>query len=356
MRTEALLLAAGLTACASNSDPPMNGGDAGSGSGDSCAPVSGGAGTLAGDAQAGYVDGNRCAARFHNPVNVAVGPDGTVYVADFDNGKIRVLDADGNTSTLIAQQDFSRPFGMAFGPDGSFYVSTDNDPNNQHNAMSGSIWKVDLAAKKATAVAVDLGRPRELFVLKDGRIVATDYQNHVVELVDPATGRVTPLAGMWGVKGFADGAGAAARFAQPYGIVQRSDGSLVVNDYENQKLRIVTLAGTVTTMAGTTGGYTDGAMADAKFNHPQGLAIDASDNIYLTDTDNFRVREISGSNITTVAGNGMDGYVDSADPLQAQFNGLEGLGVASDGSKVYVADGSRGEDTPYNHIRVITLH
>ena len=352
MRTEALLLAASLAACATHGGGMMGGDD----TGDSCTPVGAGVGTMGGDAQPGYVDGNRCAARFFNPVNVAVAPDGKIYVSDFDNGKLRVMDADGNTTTAVTQMGFVRPFGIAFSSNGAMYVTTDNDPNGKHDAMSGTIWKVNPAAKTATPIASNIGRPRGLFVLSDGRLVATDYENHVVEIVDPATGGVTVLAGTWGAAGFADGAGATARFSAPYGVVQRKDGSLVVIDYDNQKLRVVTLAGTVTTMAGTTAGFGDGSMADAKFNHPQGLSIDASDNIYLTDTDNFRVRMISGSTVTTIAGDGKDGYVDSEDPSQAEFHGLEGLSVTADGSRVYVADGTRGEDVPYNHVRVITLH
>jgi sugar lactone lactonase YvrE len=358
MRTEALLLAASLTACSSNSG---NVGGDGPGSdpvsdGDSCASIVSRAGTLAGDAQAGFVDGTRCVARFHNPVNVAVDPSGNVFVADFDNGKVRLVTSDGTTSTAIAQQNFARPFAMAFAHDGTLYVTTDNDPNNQHSPMSGSVWKVAPGAMTAQPVAVDIGRPRGLFVLSDGRLVATDYENHVVEIIDPSSGKVSPLAGAWGSPGFADGAGTAAKFSSPYGIVQRKDGSLVINDWGNQKLRVVTLTGAVTTMAGSSSGFADGTMSGAMFNHPQGLTIDSSDNLYLTDTDNFRVREISGSTITTIAGDGKGGYVDAADPLQAELYGLEGLAITPDGSKLYVADGTRGDELPFNHVRVIALH
>jgi DNA-binding beta-propeller fold protein YncE len=96
-------------------------------------------------------------------------------------------------------------------------------------------------------------------------------------------------------------------------------------------------------------------MSDAKFNHPQGLAVDNNDNLYLTDTDNFRVRKISGSTITTIAGDGTDGFRDSDDPMSAEFHGLEGLSVTPDGSKVYVADGTRGEEVPYNSVREIDV-
>jgi len=354
MRTEALVLLAGLTACASHGGTMGDDDDGGSAD---CGMRTTGVSTLAGAADSGYVDGPSCTARFHNPVNVIYGPDGMLYVADFDGGKLRAVDpSDGTTTTIINQENFTRPFGLAFAPNGTLYVTTDNNPNNQHNEKSGTVWRVDVHAKTANPVAVDLGRPRGIFVLSDGRLALSDYENHVIEILDPASGTVTNLAGTYGQKGFADGAGAAARFDAPYGIVQRSDGSLVVTDWGNQKLRVVTLAGAVTTMAGSTAGFADGTMSDAKFNHPQGLAIDSSDNLYLTDTDNFRVRRISGSTITTVAGNGTSGFLDNADPLQAEFYGLEGLTVTPDGAMVFVADGTRGEDVPYNSIREVDVH
>jgi sugar lactone lactonase YvrE len=311
MRTEALVLLAGLSACATHGGMGDDDGTV------DCGNKTAGASTIAGAADAGFVDGPGCQARFNNPVNVVYGPDGKLYVADFDGGKIRAVDPEtGNTTTIVNQPNFSRPFGLAFASNGTLYASTDNAPNNQHNDRSGTIWKVDIAGKSATPIAVDLGRPRELFIMKDGRLAVSDYQNHVVEIVDPASGMVTNLAGTFGTKGFADGAG--ARFSTPYGIVQRHDGSLVVTDWDNQKLRIVTLDGTVTTMAGSTAGFADGTMSEAKFNHPQDLAIDSNANLYLTDIDNFRVRKISGSTITTIAGNGMDGFLDSDDPLAAR--------------------------------------
>jgi DNA-binding beta-propeller fold protein YncE len=346
MRTEVFLVLAALTAC----------GTSGGKTGDPTAcpdMTSTGASTIAGVGEAGFVDGDRCTARFHNPVNVAYGADGKLYVADFDNGKIRSVDSSGKTDTIVAKQGFARPFAVVFGPDGALYAATDNDPNNQHGVMSGTIWKIDIHAKSATPLAVDIGRPRGLFFLKDGRLVATDYENHVVEAIDTATGHVTNLAGTFGQAGFADGAGATARFSAPYGIVQLSDGRLVVADWGNQRIRIVTLDGTVSTMGGGGAGFADGAMADAKFNHPQGLAIDKSDNIYITDIDNFRIRKISGSTVSTVAGDGMDGYADDMDPQGAEFHGLEGLAVKPDGSAIYVADGTRGEDVPFNRIRIV---
>ena len=322
--------------------------------GGGCADLAGGVSTLSGGAQAGYMDGDRCTALFHNPVGAAVGPDGKVYIADFDNGKNRAVDASGNTTTIVTQQNFSRPFALVFGGS-TLYVATDNDPNSQHGVMSGSIWKVDVSAKTATPLAVDIGRPRGLFMLKDGRLAATDYENHVVEVINVSTGAVTNLAGAFGQVGFADGAGAAARFSAPYGIVQRSDGNLVVVDQGNQRIRLVGLDGTVSTMAGSSAGFADGTMPDVKFNHPQALAIDGADNVYFTDIGNSRIREISGSTVSTVAGDGMQGFADDTDPQGAEFFGMEGIAVKSDGSMIYVADGTGGEDVPYNRVRQIQV-
>jgi DNA-binding beta-propeller fold protein YncE len=340
-------LGAALTGCASPG--PTGGGSA-------APPFTAGVSTLAGTGQAGYVDGDRDVARFANPVNVAYGPDGNLYVADFDNNKLRVVAADGTTETLIEQATFMRPFGLAFGPDGTLWVSTDNDQTGAgHDARSGSIWRVDTRNQTATVVANAIGRPRSLCVLRDGRLAASDDLHDVIETIDPATGAVTVLAGTLDAPGFSDGIGAAARFARPYGIVQRPDGNLVVADFDNQRLRLVGLDGTVTTLAGTgAAGYADGALATAQFHSPQGLAITGAGELYVTDPGNYRVRRVTATAVDTFAGNGIGGYVDADDNLSAELYGLEGLSVTPDGSMVYVADGTRGEVAGYNRVRMVS--
>jgi len=328
----------------------------GGGGGDGKAPpFTNGVSTLAGAADAGYVDGSRDIARFHNPVNVAIGPDGKLYVADFDNNKIRAVGDDGTTSTIVAQQGFAKPFGVVFAGS-TLWVTTDANGNGAHSpGRTGSVWKVDISARSATEVADSIGMPRGIFPLKDGRFALADYENHVVEIMTTA-GDVTTIAGTAGAAGFADGCGAAARFDQPYALVQRSDGSLVVTDYGNNRLRAVTLAGCVTTLAGTgQAGFADGAMTGAMFDHPEGLAIASNGDLYVTDTNNFRVRHISGTTIDTIAGDGTAGYIDDDDRLASEIYGLEGISVKPDGSMVYVADGTRGDDVPFNRVRQIKM-
>lgn len=350
--TNLMFLVAALTGCATDGGEGPGPGPGG----DGLPEMTDGVSTLSGFSEAGYVDGPRGTARFANPVNVAYGPDGMVYVADFDNGKIRVVDPeDGSTSTTIAKQGFQRPFGMTFAADGALYVSTDRDPEGGHSLMSGTIWRIDTETGNAMPVAVGIGRPRGIAALSNGQIAAVDYSHHVVQLVDPASGQVTPLAGSWDAKGMANGAGEAAKFSTPYGVVEK-DGNLIVADYDNNRLRQVSLDGTVTTLVGDAGaGFADGAMGSAKFNKPQGLAIADNGDIFVSDLENYRIRRISGSNVETIAGSGSAGWEDSDDRLAAKLYGLEGLSVTPDGAKVFVADGGRGENVPYNFIRSIKL-
>ena len=350
LKTTLAFLLAGLAACATDPADPMMGDDTG---GDDLGPFTNGVSTLSGHSEAGYVDGPRGKARFANPVNCAY-RDGKVYVADFDNNKIRVVDAEtGSTTTLISQQGFQRPFGMTFGDGGMLYVTTDRNPQNGSGKMAGTVWRVDVNARTATPIAPDIGRPRGI-VMVNGKLAISDYQNHVVSLVDPASGAVTPLAGTWQAAGMADAAAQAAMFDQPYGMVAK-DGKLVLADYGNNRLREVGLDGAVRTLAGVgAAGFADGAMTAAKFSHPQGVTSTSTGTIFVTDLENFRIRKVTGD-VTTVAGSGEPGWTDSDDLAAAQFYGLEGMCAKPDGSMLFVADGGRGENVPYNFIRSIKL-
>ena len=339
----------GLVGCATD---PSSGDDV---VGDDAPPFTSGTSTLSGSDEPGFVDGKRGAARFANPVHCAVGPDGQVYVADFDNGKIRVVHPEtGLTSTVIAQDKFRRPFGMLF-IGGTLYVGTDNNTLGRHDVDSGTVWRVNVQAKAATVVVENIGRARGMTAMSDGRIALTDYQRHVVKILDPSSGSMSLLAGTESTKGMIDATGASALFAQPYHLVQRPDGKLIVADYENNRLRLVDLAGNVTTFAGTgVAGSTDGSLATAQFSSPQGLAITSNGDIFVTDAGSFKIRRIRGDVVTTVAGS-TAGHLDHDDNLMAQFYGLEGLCAKPDGSMLFVSDGGRGEDLPYNYLRSVKL-
>ncbi len=346
MKKLAICLLAVAACAAEDPNNPGGGGD------DDAPAFTDGVSTLSGGADAAWEDGPRGVARFNNPVNVLYAPDGQLYVADFDNSKVRAVDpSTGETRTIVAQPNFKRPFAMAFAG-GALYVTTDcNSTSGTQGPMTGSIWRVENGV--ATVVSENMGRPRGLTALPDGRLAVSDYQHHVIQVVDTGSGVTNVLAGTWDNAGMVDGA--TSKFSAPYGMAVL-DGALIVADYDNHRIRRVDLDGTVTTLAGTgSAGFGDGAGASAALNKPQGVTV-ANGTIYFTDLGNFRVRKISGGTVTTVAGTGSGGFLDHDDPLQSQLFGLEGLSANPDGSFVYVADGTRGDQVPYNRVRMIEIH
>jgi hypothetical protein len=164
---------------------------------------------------------------------------------------------------------------------------------------------------------------------------------------------VTPLAGTFDQPGFANGNGPDARFDGPYGVAVMPNGSIAVADFNNHRIRRITLIGNVSTLAGSgTVGNTNGPAASATFSSPEDLTLDSSGRLYIADTGNAVVRRLDGGNVETVVGSGVPGYLDHADLLTAQLFGLEGIEYSSFDDKLYIADGSRGEDAnPHHRVR-----
>jgi len=308
--------------------------------------------TIAGCEQAGATDGPRDDVRFNNPTNVVVVGD-AIIVADFDNSRLRRIAADGTTTTLVMRADFRRPFGLAAATDGTLYVETDDNDLGVHTIDSGTVWRVDPTTGTAVVVGRDLGRPRGLAVLPDGRIAMSDHMHHVLRILDPTTGLATPLAGLADAAGYVNASGADARFAQPYDVVLLPDGDLAVADQDNHRIRRVTLAGVVSDLAGSgTLGNIDGPVDVAQFHAPQGLAV-APDGLYVTDIKRYFVRRIANGTVSTVAGDGTAGWLDSNEPRSARFYGLEGM--AASATQLVVADGNGGDGSTFHRIRTIRL-
>ncbi len=182
-----------------------------------------------------------------------------------------------------------------------------------------------------------------------GNVYVADTTSDTIEKITPS-GVVTTLAGSAGQSGSADGTGAAARFDLPQGAAVDSAGNVYVADTGNDTIRKITPAGVVTTLAGSPGQYAsaDGTGAAARFDDPAGLAVDSAGNVYVADTANNTIRKISPAGVvTTLAGTA--GEFGSADGTgaAARFNAPYGVAVDSAGN-VYVADG--GNDS----IRKIT--
>lgn len=187
----------------------------------------------------------------------------------------------------------------------------------------------------------DLARfstPNYLAVARDGGVAIGDFGNSTLRVV--AGNQVRTLAGSPGLVGFADGTGSAARFARNGGLAFDSAGNLFVADWDNHVIRRVTPDGVVSTVAGSPGvpGSADGTGSGARMSNPNGLVVDASDNIFFVDWGNHTVRKITPAGVvSTVAGApGQPGSADGTGAA-ARFNIPGGLAVDAAGH-LYVTD------------------
>jgi hypothetical protein len=171
--------------------------------------------------------------------------------------------------------------------------------------------------------------------------------------VTPA-GIISTVAGTGGVSGFSGDGGPAtqAKFMAPFGVAVDSAGNLYIADYYGWIRKVTASTGVITTIAGNgTIGYSGdaGLAASATFYNPVGVALDSAGNIYVADSNNGAVRVIANGIISTIAGNGTLAYTGDGGPaLFAQFSQLSGVAVDAQGN-VYVAD------TNNNAIRLFPL-
>ncbi|HXJ23007.1 MAG TPA: hypothetical protein VMT03_22500 [Polyangia bacterium] len=306
--------------------------------------------------------GDAAASQIVNPVQLVFEPGQTSFiVSDFDANALLRVTLTGNITALTSSvTSFQRPYGLAYDATNDIlYSETDANPSGNHDITTATVWRIDRTSGQPSTVKANIGGFRSIFALPDGHIVLSDRGNHVVNLLDPATGSVTPLAGSSQCVGGVNGTGAQAEFTSPYGAGLLPNGDLVIADDQLRVLRRVTLAGVVTAFAGDGGpaGTIDGPAASARFVQPRGVAVDAAGNVYVADTGSRRIRRVGTDGmVTTLAGSGTAGFMDGAGNV-AKFFGLEGIAVSTAGT-VYVTDGTEGADTggvAYNRIRAITI-
>jgi len=181
--------------------------------------------------------------------------------------------------------------------------------------------------------------PVGVAVDRAGNTYITDAGNHTIRKVS-VTGIVSTLAGLAGVAGSVDGVGQEARFDMPVCITVDNAGVVYVVDQFDSTLRRITPDGTVTTLqvALADAANTTEIASNPGLNHPNGIAVDCSGNLYIADTGNNTIRKIApDGSLSTLAGvNGTPGAADGQGAT-ARFNAPFGIAVDLDGN-VYVAD------------------
>ena len=175
-----------------------------------------------------------------------------------------------------------------------------------------------------------------------GMVYIADSGNNVIRSLNLVSGNVSTFAGN-GLKGYLDGPALQAQFLSPYGIAfDSSNGNVYIADTFNNRIRLInSTSGIVSTIAGTGAyGYLDGPALQAQFRSPYRIALDQSTgNIYIVDTYNYMIRLINptSGNVSTIAGNGLNGYLDGL-ALQAEFSFAYGIAFDSSNGNIMVAD------------------
>jgi sugar lactone lactonase YvrE len=237
-----------------------------------------------------------------------VDASGNVYVVEANNNRIRKITPAGVVTTLAGSggtgstdgtgvgATFNRPFHLVRDSSGNLYISDCNNNKIRKITLSGIVTTFvgsgSPGATNGTGAAATFNGPRGIVMDNSGNLFVADVLSYKIRKITPA-GVVTTFAGS-GTNASVDGTGTAASFNEPSGLAIDSSGNLYVGETGGHKIRKITPAGEVTTLAGAgTVGSADGTGAAAKFNGPYGLVVDADGNLIVADTENHKIRKVT---------------------------------------------------------------
>ncbi|SRR6266545_2043219 len=211
--------------------------------------------TIAGTGSAGFNEGSATTAQFNQPYGVALSPDEKIlYVADYLNHAIRALDLPTKQVTTLA---------------GNGKAGFANGKGNQ----------------------AQFNQPYNVKVGANGRLYVPDQNNHSIRAVEP-DGNVSTIAGI-AQSGMVNGRPADARFNNPTGLIVGAGRSIYVADRNNHRIRVINSLGDVGTIAGDgTEGYQDGVGAAAKFNRPIDIVVVPDGSLVVSEENNHRLRRL----------------------------------------------------------------
>ena len=279
------------------------------------------------------------------PSAIVFDPAGNLYIAETANHDVRKVDPTGNLTTIAgtgtqgfngdngsaSAAELDSPQGLALDTANNLYIAdTHNHRIRKLSLTTGIITTIagtgaaGFSGDNGPAASAQLDLPTALTLDTNQNLYLADTANHRIRRIDAATGIITTIAGN-GTQGYSGDSGlaTAASIDSPTGIAVDAANNLYLADTHNHRIRRIDAAsGLIATIAGTgIAGYSgDNAAANtAALALPHGLSIDAAGNLYLADTSNNRIRRIDATTglITTVAGNGTQGFSGDNGPATA---------------------------------------
>jgi len=317
--------------------------------------------TVAGNGTIGFSGdgGPATSASLQKPQGVAVDAAGNLFIADSDNHRIRKVTPAGIITTIAGNgtgsfggdggpatsAQLSRPSGIALDPAGNLFIADSANSRVRKLTPAGIITTVAGIGRggdggPATSAQVD---PIAVGLDAAGNLFIADSAYNRIRKVTP-TGIISTVAGN-GTRGFSGDGGPAnaAQLTYPSGIALDAMGNVFIADRDNERVRKVTPAGIITTIAGR--GRSDGFSGDggpaasAQLNNPSRIAVDAAGTLFIADSGNSRIRKVNAAGtITTVAGNGTSGFSGDGGPAtSARINYPSGIALDAAGS-LFIAD------------------
>lgn len=264
--------------------------------------------TFAGSGSIGYRDGVGTNAQFTYPNSIAIAADGTIYVSDRMSHYIRKISPAGVVTTFAGNgtpgyadgmgttAQLNRPSGIALDKSGNLYVADYENQRIRKITPSGLVSTIagnGIIGYVNGAVGIArFNNPAALTIDNQGNIYVADAFNNCIRKIS-TDGIVSTFAGK-NIAGFQDGIGTTARFFYPHGIAYDSNnGNFYVGDMYNNRVRKINSIGLVSTIAGADAGSVDGLGTEARFNNPYGVSVDMAGNIYVADLGNNRIRKIT---------------------------------------------------------------
>jgi uncharacterized protein (TIGR03437 family) len=310
-------------------------------------------------------------ATLNQPIRVLVDPAGNIYISDAANLRIRKITTDGNISTIAGtgkagytgdngpatQAQVNDVESLAFDSAGNLYLADFGNNVVRMIDTKGNITTVagnGTSGPPSTGVAnkVPLHSPGGVFVDSSNNIYISDTNNYVIRKVDPQK-NITTFAGT-GRQGFGGDGGPAsgANFNATFGLTGDSKGNLFIADRDNHRVRQINAAGTISSFAGNSNFQVVPNLTpavNAYLNQPFGVSVDVNKIVYIADTFNNRIRTISPSGlIFTFAGNGSSAFSGDGGPaIEASLSGPSSI-TPDNAGNFYIAD------TDNNRVRKVS--